>query len=120
MCRVAVLGAFWPGNTFGAFCPVRAAHGVNELREPRLRGAEHCDEELTRKVGLGQQPRGRRCSKMGIFCWRRHSALLERCQGSLQQTLLPASSPRGASKPAGSYLVQKADGVRKQRDLVGG
>lgn len=97
-------------------------HGLNEVREPRLGGAEHCDKELTRKVGLGQQLRGRRCSKMGIFCWKWHSALLERSQGSLQQTLLPMSSPRGASKPAGSYLVQKADGdgVRKQRDLVGG
>lgn len=33
-----------------------------------------------------------------------------RCQGSLQQTLLRASSPHGASKPAGSYLIQNVHG----------
>lgn len=84
--------------------------------------AERCDEELVTKMGLGQQSRGRQCSEMGIFCWRRHSTPLERCQGSLQQTLLRVSSPHGASKPAGSYLVRnvRGDGVRKQRNLVGG
>lgn len=42
-------------------------------------------------------------------------------RGSLQQTLLRVSSPRGVSKPAGSCLVRnvRGDGGREQRDLVG-
>lgn len=100
MCSAALLTVFWPGNKFWHF-PSCAGSARFEWDQGASMGRPECrDKELIKELGLGQQTRGRWCSKMGMFFWRWHSAPLEKCQGSLQQTLLCL-----LSKPAGSYLI---------------